>query len=59
MSTAAMIVIHVLAKNSPEVPFIDNDHMVQAFPSDRADHTFDIRALPRRTWRYQDLLDIQ
>ncbi len=37
--------------------FAEHDHVIQALPSDRSNKTFDIRALPWRTWRWQHLFD--
>ena len=57
MSSTPVIVVQVVAKHSPQMPFIHDDHVIQAFPPDRPDHPFDIWVLPRRSVRSQDLLD--
>ena len=36
---------------------VENDHVVQAFPADRTDHALDIRILPGRARRCENLLD--
>ena len=41
-----VIIVEVRAKNAPQMPLIEDDHVVQAFPSNGADHTFNIRVLP-------------
>ena len=35
----------------------EHDHMVEAFPADRADKPFDVAILPRRAWRYRMVAD--
>ena len=57
MSTASMVVVHVLPKHSPEVPLIKDDHMVEALASDRSNHPLDVRVLPGRPSCGLDLLD--
>ena len=37
--------------------FVENDHMVQTFAANGADHPFDVRTLPRRSWRSQRFLN--
>ena len=39
--------------------FVENDHMVQTFAANGADHPFDVRTLPRRSWRSQHFLNAQ
>jgi hypothetical protein len=36
---------------------VEDHHMVEAFPPDRTDNTFDIRILPWGTWRNESLRD--
>ncbi|MFT5783681.1 MAG: hypothetical protein ACI9JE_001003 [Candidatus Krumholzibacteriia bacterium] len=46
-----MIVGEVLLQHAPQMLFVENDDMVQAFPPDGADHPFAVAILPRRTRR--------
>jgi len=39
--------------------FAQHDDVMEAFPPNRADHTFSVRVLPGRSWRDQDLSDGQ
>ena len=48
MSASLIIVGHIRPQDSPQVGFPEDDHMVKAFPSDRADESLDISVLP---WR--------
>jgi len=47
MSARFMIIVEVLLEHPPKMSIIENDRMVQAFPSDRADHPLNVRILPR------------
>ena len=42
-----------------QVPVAQHDHMIQAFPSDRADEALDVGVLPGRPVRGQGLPDPQ
>jgi len=48
---ASVIVVHEALKVPVEASFIEHDHVVQAFATNRADDPFDIGSLPRGTWR--------
>ena len=52
-----MVVVHVLSKHSPEMPLIEDDHMVEALTPDRPDHPLGVRVLPGRPSCGLDLLD--
>ena len=52
-----MVVGRVAAKNPKEVPFVENDDVVEALPADRSDQTFTIRIPPRRGGGCDDFLD--
>ncbi len=56
VSPASMIVAQVLLEHTLEVPLIEDDHVIQAFPPDRSDHPLDVRILPGGTRRRQSLL---
>jgi hypothetical protein len=40
-----------------KAPFIEHEYVIQTLTSNRADHAFDVRPLPRRAWRSQDLFN--
>ena len=51
MSSAdVVIVIDELVQHTMQMPFVENDHMVQAFPAKCADDTFGDRILPWTSW---------
>ena len=54
-----MIVIDILAKESPQVLLVENNHVIETLAANTADDPFDVRALPRRARRRQDLLDAE
>ena len=54
-----MVVVQVVPENTPEVPLVQDDHVIQTFPPDRPDRPLDIWVLPGRAVRGQDLLDAQ
>jgi len=59
VSPTAVVVVHVLPKYSPEVPVIEDDHMVEAFPTDRPDHPLDKWVLPWGSLSGPNLFDSQ
>ena len=52
-----MIVIDILAKESSQVLLVEDNHVFETLAANTADDPFDVRALPRRARRRQDLLD--
>ena len=44
-----VIVAEVHSENSPKMLLVENDHMVEAFPADRADESLDVR-IPPSSW---------
>jgi hypothetical protein len=44
----AIIIGSILPKDPPEVRLPEHDHVVETFPSDRADESLRVRILPRR-----------
>jgi len=59
MSPAAVVVINVLAKDSPQVPPIQDYHVIQALTPNRPDHPLDIWVLPWGSEEGQDLFDLK
>ena len=53
-----VVVIDVLSQDRPEMVLIEGDHMVEAFPPDRADHLLCAWILPRRPRRDEHFLDV-
>lgn len=51
------VVGEVLAQDPQQVPFVDDDHVVEALPADAANQTFAVRVLPGRPCGGHDLLD--
>ena len=52
-----VVVGDVPAKDPLEVRLAQHDHVIQTLSSNRTDHSFDVRILPRRSRRDQDLPD--
>jgi len=48
MRARSVVVAEVAAQNSPQMAFVENDHMVEAFAPDGTDDAFDIRIQIRR-----------
>ena len=57
MDPPAVIVAEEARQNPPQVPFVQHDHVVEAFSADAPDHPFDIGILPRTSWCADHLLD--
>src|SRR6478672_12574372 len=51
MRPNAVVVLLVGAQNKTQMPLANYDHVIQAFASDRADQSFGIAVLPRRSRR--------
>ena len=51
MCSCDVIVFDVRKQHAPKIHFAQNDHMVQAFAPDGADHAFDIAVLRWGSWR--------
>jgi len=49
MNPVAMVVGEVAAEDAAQVPFVHHDHMIQTFPPDASDQSFNIRIGHR--WR--------
>ena len=45
MSAAGAIVVDVLSQDSPEVPLVENDHVVETLAAKATHHPFDVRIL--------------
>ena len=54
-----MIVIYILAKESPQVLLVEDNHVIKTLAANTVDDPFDVRALPRRARRRQGLLDAE
>ena len=48
MGSCSVIVVNVRRKHPAQVALVEDDQVVQAFPPDRADDSFDVCILPRR-----------
>ena len=59
MSAAGVIVVDVLSQDSPEVPFVEDDHVVETLAANATNHPFDVRILPWRARRRPNLVDAE
>ncbi len=57
MRSGSVVIIEVRNKDPSQMPFIQDDHVVQALASDRADDSFNVRILPRGSGSNHDVLD--
>jgi hypothetical protein len=57
MWTYVVIILKVGFENLPELPFIENDHLIQAFKPNRTHQPLEVGALPRGSRGDQLLLD--
>src|SRR6476661_9290283 len=51
MCPGAVVILLVRAQHMPQMPLAEHDHMVEALASDRADQSFSVTVLPRRSRR--------
>ncbi len=57
MSPVTVVVDQVFLQRSAQVSFIRHDDSVKTLSTDRSDHTFCIRVLPRRSRSRHDIVD--
>src|SRR3954470_1557449 len=57
MSSPPMVIGEIRGQSSAERAFAEDNDMVQTLAADRANHTLDVGALPRRPWSRQHLFD--
>ena len=57
MRSGSVVVVQVASQDPPQVTLAENDDVIQAFPTDRADDPLDVRILPGRARRCENLLD--
>ena len=46
VGSAPVIILDVGREHAPEMPLVQDDHVIEALSADRADHTLDIWILP-------------
>src|SRR3954451_5525537 len=51
MCPGAVVILLVRAKHVPQMPLTEHDYMIEAVASDRADQSFSVTVLPRRSRR--------
>jgi hypothetical protein len=56
---AGMVIAKIFAKDSTQVPLIENNNMIQTVSAYRPDNSFNERILPWRARRCNNLLDTQ
>ena len=57
MRAALVVILKVCRQHTAQVTLIEDDDVIKAFATDRADDALDIGVLPRRSRRGDDLLD--
>jgi hypothetical protein len=51
MGPGAVIVGEVVGERAPQMPLVEDDHVVETLAPDRTDHALDVGILPRTGWR--------
>src|SRR3954451_13105151 len=51
MCPGAVVILLVREQHMPQMPLAEHDHMIEALASDRADQSFSVTVLPRRSRR--------
>ena len=59
MRAGGVVVREVTAQQAPEVPFVDHDDVIEAFPSNRPDDALGEGILPGRSRGDEDLAHLQ
>jgi hypothetical protein len=59
MSPRAVVVGDIRHEDAPQMPFVQHDDVVQAFPPDRADQPFHVGILPGRARRRASVRDAE
>jgi len=59
VASRTAVIIQIRNQMAPELDLIHDDDVVEAFPADRADQPFDVRALPGRSESGEHLADVQ
>src|SRR5437899_6672480 len=57
MRARRVVVGEVPAQQASEMPFVEDDDVIEAFPSNRSNHALGIGVLPGRAWGDEDLVD--
>ena len=55
--TPTMVVVEVPGEDAPQVPFVEDNDVIQAVSPDAADHAFDVRILPWAARGGENLFD--
>src|SRR3954452_6210303 len=50
MCPGAVVILLVREQHMTQMPLAEHDHMIEALASDRADQSFSVTVLPRRSW---------
>src|SRR3954465_11402396 len=57
MRSGAVVILSIGAKHMSQMPLTKYDHMIKTLASDRADQSFRIAVLPRRSRRCRSVAD--
>jgi hypothetical protein len=57
MRSAVAVVLNICSKDPIQVPFIENDKVIQVFSPDRSNHSFGVGILPWRPRSNEDFID--
>src|SRR5881296_3618346 len=57
MRAGGVVVREVTAQQASEMPFVEDDDVIEAFPSNRPDDALGEGILPGRSWGDEDLVD--
>ena len=57
VSPRSMVIVHIGCEDAAQMTLVEDDNVIEAFASDRADDALSIRILPRRTRCGDDFVD--
>src|SRR5262245_8371423 len=59
MCSRPVVIVEVLGEYATQMTLAEDDHVIEALPTDGSDHSFNERILPGGSRRSPDLLDAQ
>jgi hypothetical protein len=59
MAASLVVIGEKLLEDAIEAPLAEDDDEIEALATERANQAFDVRILPRTSWRGEDFLDAE
>src|ERR1700730_16253115 len=57
MSAGTLVVVDVRGEDAAQMALVEDHDVIQTLAANRTDHALDVRVLPGRSWRRDDLCD--